>query len=456
MVLVGIWLFAMAIRVFFAWYLCHTPLAGDEGDYYRQSTSLLNEFVLNDTGKRLPFHQILLALEAAVFGTATSSLRIGSAFVGSLVVFPIFFLGKKWGGEKVGLTAAFLGACYPEYIAFSHYFWAESHYLLFASIALVLLISAAQSRKYSETVLAGFLFGLVALTREVGLAVTLTLAFWLAWSQKQQRMKSLGLSAVFLLTAIVTILPWTIYLNRNIKDPSEFSFLTRTTHMNLFIGNCISHDILGIEGGETLERLKYIRIAKGRYAKLGRTYCEREKAARPLAIQSIKEQLPVWPIKKTYDMLPRLFAPSSFVVRRLLIEPEGRVGKWAYLNPEKVRLGRVERQSMAIVLSGTTVIIMISGFFFLVFTNVKKLPIGASVVFLIGHIWPTLLTFSCTRFRFPMVLVLLLAISWGILNAQSILEKSSTRRKVVAGFVALVVVLLTAVHISAFLSDQWI
>jgi 4-amino-4-deoxy-L-arabinose transferase-like glycosyltransferase len=59
---------------------------------------------------REPAYIYLSALTIGLFGPSVWALRLGAALVGSLTTIPVFLLGRRWFGLRVGLLAAWLWA----------------------------------------------------------------------------------------------------------------------------------------------------------------------------------------------------------------------------------------------------------------------------------------------------------------------------------------------------------
>lgn len=67
----------------------------------------------------MPLYYLLLNPWLKIFGTGAAGLRSFSAFWSVLMLLPIYFLGKSFGGRRAGLFCAFAGAVLPFQIYFA-------------------------------------------------------------------------------------------------------------------------------------------------------------------------------------------------------------------------------------------------------------------------------------------------------------------------------------------------
>ena len=72
--------------------------------------------------------------------------RLMSAFVDTLTIAAVFFLGKELGGRKVGLLAAFLQSLAVLHIQYSHFLGSEPWVALFATIVIWGAVRLARGR----------------------------------------------------------------------------------------------------------------------------------------------------------------------------------------------------------------------------------------------------------------------------------------------------------------------
>jgi 4-amino-4-deoxy-L-arabinose transferase-like glycosyltransferase len=374
-----------------------TPLAGDEADYYRRAVHLVSDGRMESLGGRAPGNEFFFAALFRLFGISTLVARVGNVALSAATVVPIYVLGRQLGGGRTGLVAAALAALYPNFIAYSHYLWAEPLYILLATSGLALLGSQQGRPALWRSALAGLLFGVAALTREVGVVFPLLGAAWLYFVSRAEPAKAAARSGLLVAVFALVLVPWTLHLNAGRED---FALVTRTFYMNLFKGNVEPQRVDGEERPGGLRK---------QYWSLGRSRIEAERGARAVAFDAIERRMPWWPVEKLIEQLPRFFTPTSFAVQRLLVEqdaPEPR-GSWRY----RFRWARVDTPVLRWLLVG----IAIAGYIAMAVAGVGGLILarnsaaaGLLALFAMAQIAPTLVTFALSRFRLATMAVLII------------------------------------------------
>ena len=149
--------------------------------------------------------------------------------LGSLVVLPMYGLGRELYGPRVGLMAALLGAIYPA-LAVSPLYWStmtEPPYVLFILAGLYATLRCAQSlggqstaagRPLGWAALMGGAFGLGYLVRPESLVyLVMMLVYlgivWLA-SGRHQPSKVLASAGIAVTITVLLALPYVLYLHR--------------------------------------------------------------------------------------------------------------------------------------------------------------------------------------------------------------------------------------------------
>ncbi|MFB3853315.1 MAG: glycosyltransferase family 39 protein [Vicinamibacterales bacterium] len=159
------------------------------------------------------------------------SIRLGQAFLGSLVVLLIAGLARRAAGRVAGVAAAWLAAVYPPLVWVCAYVLSEPLYSVLA-LSTALLLAAATSNDVRRPRLVAFVAGLAAalavLTREAML-LFLPLAFiWLLWRRK------LALAALLAAGAVCGLAPWAA---RNFAADRTFRLSAARGGINFWIGN---------------------------------------------------------------------------------------------------------------------------------------------------------------------------------------------------------------------------
>jgi 4-amino-4-deoxy-L-arabinose transferase-like glycosyltransferase len=380
-----------------------TPLAGDEPDYYQRAVHLATQRQLSGVGERAPGNEFFLAVLFQLFGVSTLVARAGNVILSAATVIPIYALGRQLGGGRTALAAAALTAVYPNFIAYSHYLWAEPLYIFLSSSGLALLGSRCCRPSLWMSAAAGLFLGAAALTREVGLVFPPLAVAWLCFASRAEPGKAAARAGLFVATFAAVVLPWTLHLNAGSSE--DFAVVTRTSQMNLYIGNVEPRRVWG-EGPEVGPRKHYWS--------LGRNRREAERAARELALDAIARRMPWWPAEKIVEQVPRFFTPTSFAVRRLLMTSDAPEldRRWSYRFRWPWADTRPLRWLLVGVVVGGYVSVAVAGLGGLILAR-RPAAVGLLAVFAAAQILPTLVTFASSRFRLASMAILIVgAAAW--------------------------------------------
>ncbi|MCP4590584.1 MAG: glycosyltransferase family 39 protein [bacterium] len=442
--LLGIILLALLIRGLAVWTVEPTGLVGDEGEYMLRGRQLAAGQPVFDEGKRPPAFWCFLGGLFSLGEPSVTVARAGNVALSVLALPFIFYLGRRFGGTRVGLWATGIAAFYPTFIAYSHYLWTESLYVLIVTAGLSVLVWHEGAPRMWKVILAGAVLGGGALTREAGLMFLPFAAGWLVWIGRQRIGWALAAGATFALTAGLVILPWTLRVNRS---SDHFVLLSYTSYLNLYIGN--GRPVQLEPDGPRVR-------PKTHYRMLGQTRSERELAARRLALAAIAERLPWWPVEKIRRDVPRLFTPNSFAVGRLLGTPgaAGWAGEWGYhFRPEVLNAPAV-RVVMVVLAVGVYVCVVVPGVGGLVLTPHRRFA-NLFALFIGSQVLPTLITFACSRFRLGFMPLLMIATASFLAQPGLQWRSASGLRRLVALAVMIVMLLVVASNYRTILKPQW-
>lgn len=412
-----------------------TPLMNDEVLYHSLPAKMAAGGELGDAAGRTPGVLVFHAGLYRAFGDGFSVARAGNVALSVLTLGLVFLLGRRLAGERAGLVAAALAALYPVSIAFSHYLLSETLYVFLLLAALATLLSGASPPTALRAGAAGLLFGACALTREVGLLTPLVAAAYLTWTVSPRPRAGLRLAAALLAATALIIAPWSFYLN---GFSESFVLLSRTTWLNLYLGNHPGAHFL-------------------RYAALGEDRSEREHAARRIAVEDIAASLPAWPVEKTVRNVPRLFRPTAVPVRRLLQHPDteerlhGALGSWAY----QFRWQALDRDGLraaaALAVALAYLAVLFLGSAGLALASERRVA-SLLAALALAHVIPVIVTFANTRFRLPIMPLLILG-AGALVVAPAVRWREAARSQRVLAVVILLVLLACVVsERAAFLS----
>jgi 4-amino-4-deoxy-L-arabinose transferase-like glycosyltransferase len=218
--LAAITLAALLIRVLYTVLIGQdTPGVGDFFYYHGIANELaagrgfVDPFVSTDAA---PYPSALhpplwpLALAAASKLGATSLLahRLVGCLIGAAVVTVIGLLGRRVGGEGVGLLSAAIAAVYPTLVAADGSLMSETLYGLWVAVALLLAYRLLERPGVGVAAALGAVIGLAALTRGEAVLFVLVLAIPIAWRGGRGG-RTLRIVATVAATALV-IAPWAV------------------------------------------------------------------------------------------------------------------------------------------------------------------------------------------------------------------------------------------------------
>jgi hypothetical protein len=423
---------ALALRLGVMWLVAPSPPIADEAEYLYRSTSLAAGREVIGPEIRPPgsiwyyvaFHRLL--------DPGMDAVRLANVLAGVVGIALVYLLGSRLFDRRAGVVAAAVAAVYPNLVFYSVSAWNETLYVALTLGGLLLL-----TRRLPWAVAAaGLLWGLAALTREVGVLLLLVGAGWLARPTRDTRRWTSA--AVFLAVFLATLLPWTIRLNR---VDAPFALVARTTYLNLFLGNA-PRDPEGT--GDAGRPAGSVFRRQREYLSFGTTPAEREEVAKRLAIEAIEDRLPAWPFEKTVEMLPNLLTPNSLPAARLWARPDedGWAGRWAY---HLVTDGTAfPRDTLGRACVAAWIVVALAGVGGWVLAAGRP-GWGLVAAFLAAHIVPTIIAFASSRFRIPLVPILIVGGAFLVGEGRRVWREASPRRRAfAAGSVALTAIIIAS------------
>ncbi len=424
--LAGILVLALTLRVLAHAATAATRLLNDEWDYFGLAARLMQTGELGDAAGRAPGVVVFYSSLFSLFGPLTQVARAGNVLLSTASVGLVFLLGRRFAGVRAGLLAALLAALYPNFIGFSHSLWPETLYIFLELAALVLLAVAWERPALWRFGAAGLLFGLGALTREVGALVALLMVAFVVAQVRPVWRAGLARGAVLLAAAAAVVLPWSAHLY---AQTGQLALIGRTTWFNLYVGNAEPTEV----DGELMHPWR-------RYRTLGSNRTEREAAARALALQAITDRMPAWPFEKLEEVRD-FAAPGSFVVDRLRLraDPDRAQldkGNRAYRFTVASLESKVFRERASLVCMLAYAVVVVSGVVGLILCGTSTAR-RASAVFIAAHLLPALATFALTRFRLPIMPLLILGAAALALALPRCWSEASLRRRLAAATAAL-------------------
>jgi 4-amino-4-deoxy-L-arabinose transferase-like glycosyltransferase len=199
-----------------------------------------------DTALHPPLYSTFLAAPARLGIDSMLSQRVITSLLGAATVFLVGLLGRKIGGNRVGLLTAGIAAIAPALWVNDSVLGLETLYCFLVVLALLALYSFWDRPRVSAAIGLAAALGLASLTRSEGpilfvlLAVpTVLLKHGLSW---RDRTKYLGAMA---LVGALLVGPWVV---RNLTTFDEPTYLGTGFGLVLAYGNCdqtYSGELLG-------------------------------------------------------------------------------------------------------------------------------------------------------------------------------------------------------------------
>jgi 4-amino-4-deoxy-L-arabinose transferase-like glycosyltransferase len=236
----GIFLLALLLRLVYIFVVPHEPEPPmDDRHYYALTAQqiLAGNGILQNRAYAYqpPVFPVLEAGVFALFGVNnTTAVEIVLAFFGALQCVFLALWAKELATERVGLLAGLWAAAYPQFIRYPQTRYSEAFYMCLIALGLWALTRALRNRSAWLVAVAGAVFGLSALTREVSLFFIPVIACWF-WTGRRNLPEGLPrYLATFVLGMALVITPWTI---RNWLVLRTFAPISTNGGINFYIGN---------------------------------------------------------------------------------------------------------------------------------------------------------------------------------------------------------------------------
>jgi len=415
---------AIIIRLAIFYIIIPTPAMNhDEADY------LLRAYYLSEAGHiskgwrglggRTPGIEFFYAFLFKLFGVSVLVARVGNIAISIMTLLPVFIIGKHFKGTECGLLSTALAALYPNLIAYSNSLWSETLYIFFFLSGLAFLTSYTVKAKGWKLPVAGVIFALSALTREVGIIFPVFLFGWLVWILSKQSDSSVSKSFLrllfFYIPLILTILPWTLYIN---KHSDHFILLSNTSYLNLYKGNDLD------SSGKTISEPESIKA----YNSLGKTISERESAARKIALNKIAEQMPWWAFYKLKSEIPDLFRPNCTTVDLLLKTLSGEQERWSYKFTHAAFNNAWLLISTVAIMVGCYLIVAILGVGGLIIMQ-NRIVKSLLIISIISQIFPAIITFADPRYRLSTMALLIIGAASFLIEGRNAWNSASYLRR---------------------------
>jgi 4-amino-4-deoxy-L-arabinose transferase-like glycosyltransferase len=232
---------AVALRLLYVLVLArHVPMAGDsqffnaEANLVADGKGYVEPFVEAAYGISVPtaahpplYPTVLAGMSFLGFDGVLAHRALGALLGGGTIVL-IALLGRRIGGERVGLVAAAVATLYPLLVAADGAPMSESLYGLLIAACLLVALKLHEHRTVRLAAALGALIGLAALTRSEALLLLVLVGLPLTGRALKP--------AVALIAACVLVLtPWTV---RNWSAFDRFTLISHNDSTVLAGANC--------------------------------------------------------------------------------------------------------------------------------------------------------------------------------------------------------------------------
>jgi 4-amino-4-deoxy-L-arabinose transferase-like glycosyltransferase len=160
------------------------------------------------TADKPPLYPLLLALPSLLGWKTLVAHRVVSCLMGAVLVTGVGLLGRRVGGERVGLIAAAIAALYPLLVVLDGSLRSESLYAPLIAFALLAAYRLVDRPSAARAALLGALLGLAALTRSE--AVLLLALILVVAARRLPRGTRLRTTAVTTIAAALVLAPWVV------------------------------------------------------------------------------------------------------------------------------------------------------------------------------------------------------------------------------------------------------
>lgn len=203
-----------------------------------QYIPIAHDFVSGFYGKALahnqqPLYSIFVALASQLISDLEQAAKLVSSFFGILIIFPVYFLGKRIFDQKIAFLSVLFLVIHPYIRRFSADVLKESTYLFFFSMAIWYSWRTIQSEKKYPYLFIPLFSVLAYLVRpdgvEILIGASLFVLFFKRFNTPQDRWIVFFL---LLLSSFILFLPYLIHL----RETTGVWTLSRAKTLNWFLG----------------------------------------------------------------------------------------------------------------------------------------------------------------------------------------------------------------------------
>lgn len=246
-IVAGIFIFALAVRVFFA-VKSADVLNGDAIRYDALAVSLAEgrgyvDEAGNPCSHYPPFYPFFLGAVYSLFGHAFAVVRIIQSAIGAVICVLIWFIAKMLINTRAGIIAALFSTIYPPFIKMSELLMTELLFTFLLLLITVWMLTWPVRGKIIYAALAGILLGMASLTRAAMLFYIFFIFPVFLWSNRKRRFTA-PIKQFLLLSLFytATLAPWTI---RNYVVYHKFVPIATQGGITFYSSYCLPGGVFG-------------------------------------------------------------------------------------------------------------------------------------------------------------------------------------------------------------------
>jgi len=268
-VFAGIFMLALAVRLLHVLQMSASPLFADpavDASSYAEHAARLAEGNWLGRGEgpfwQPPLYPYVLGLVKVVFPeTFFYAARLLQALVGSLSCALIYGLGLRAFNGRVGAVAGLAAALYGPLIYFDARLLPTGLATLFLLVTLVLLLRAVERPSRAIFAVAGVVLGMTALTVATALALVPLLVFWLCWQFRNRDGWGWHWIGCFVLGTLVAVAPVSL---RNATIGGDAVLISYNGGVNFYVGNNADYEkTISVRPGWEWEELVALPLREG-------------------------------------------------------------------------------------------------------------------------------------------------------------------------------------------------
>lgn len=172
--LMVIYLIFVVIKIFLSFSSLTLSIYSDEYVYLKLAQSISEgSYTIHGilSNAYPPLYSLLIAPAQFLTSTQWSYIvtKIINVLISTAIIFPSFFILKKFLTEKQSMLGASIATLHPSVFAFTPYIMSENLFYTLVLCTILLMINAIKTQKISLHMLTGMALGAVFLTRTLGL-----------------------------------------------------------------------------------------------------------------------------------------------------------------------------------------------------------------------------------------------------------------------------------------------